>query len=68
MYFQRHRPLGVKADVSIPMDTPQPQVPKKWHFKFLLNRAKAKYQAVWQSVYPDQACKHNFCLQKCMAS
>ena len=48
MYFQRHRPLDVRADVSIPIDTPQPQVSKKWYFKSLLHRTKARYQAVCQ--------------------
>jgi len=48
MYFQRHQHLGVKADVSIPMETSQPQVSMKWHFKSLLHRVKARYQAVWQ--------------------
>ncbi|KAL0052786.1 hypothetical protein WJX82_007726 [Trebouxia sp. C0006] len=52
MYFQRHRPLDVRADVSIPIDTPQPQVSKKWYFKSLLHRTKARYQAAAQERSP----------------
>ncbi|DBB02952.1 TPA: hypothetical protein ACH3X1_013548 [Trebouxia sp. C0004] len=48
MYFQRHQPLGGQADVSIPMDPPQPQVSKKWHIKSLLHRTKARYQTAAQ--------------------
>ncbi|KAL0020662.1 hypothetical protein WJX79_004334 [Trebouxia sp. C0005] len=53
MYFQRHQTLGVKADVSFPMDTPQPRVTRKWPFKSLLHRTKARYQMAAQEQAPS---------------